>query len=45
MNTPQETYLNQMEYFLDLIKNGDRAENTVNEAYNVLKICLENERS
>ena len=45
MNTPQETYLNQMEYFLDLIKNGDRAENTVNEAYNVLKICLKNERS
>lgn len=44
-NTPQDTYLGQMEYFLNLIKNGGMAENTVTEAYNVLKICLGNERS
>lgn len=40
-NTPIDTYRSQMEYFLQLMKNGEKAENSVTEAYDVLKICLE----
>lgn len=43
-NNPLDTYTSQMSYFLDLIKNGEKAENSINEAYEVLKICLKNER-
>lgn len=43
-NTPLDTYRSQMAYFLDLLHNGKNAENSINEAYEVLKICLENER-
>ena len=39
-NTPLDTYKSQMAYFLDLIHEGKRAENSINEAYEVLKICL-----
>lgn len=45
MNKPLDTYKSQMAYFLDLILKGKKAENSINEAYEVLKICLENERS
>lgn len=44
-NKPLDTYKSQMSYFLDLIKNGEKAENSINEAYEVLKICLQNEGS
>lgn len=44
-NSPLDTYRDQMAYFLSLIRSGEKAENNVEEAYNVLKICLENERS
>lgn len=45
LNTPLDTYKSQMAYFLDLIHNGNNAENSINEAYEVLKICLKNEGS
>lgn len=43
-NTTLDTYEAQMAYFINLIMNGEKAENDIEEAYNVLKICLENER-
>lgn len=43
-NTTLDTYEAQMAYFINLILNREKAENDIEEAYNVLKICLENER-
>lgn len=40
-----DTYLPQMEYFMNLVRRGDKAENGIAEAYDILKICLGNERS
>ena len=36
-----DTYLAQMQYFLSALDTGDWGFNTVADAYNVLKICLE----
>jgi predicted dehydrogenase len=38
--TVAETYLDQMNYFIDTIQNGDSSFNSINDSYNVLKICL-----
>lgn len=39
--TVMDTFKDQMEYFLALIKAGEtRSFNAINDAYNVLKICL-----
>lgn len=39
-----DTYLDQMQYFMELIKAGTaHSENPIREAYEVLKICLEDE--
>jgi predicted dehydrogenase len=35
-----DTYFSQMQYFLSIINNGEKTFNTVNDAYEVLKICL-----
>lgn len=35
-----DTYLIQMRYFMDLVINKERSFNTINDAYNVLKIAL-----
>ncbi|OFY38950.1 MAG: oxidoreductase [Bacteroidetes bacterium GWF2_40_14] len=35
------TYLDQMKYFIGCIQNKNKSINTVNDAYNVLKICLD----
>lgn len=43
-NTPLETYKAQMGYFLRLLREGKKAENDMESAYDVLKICLRNER-
>ncbi len=45
INSPLETYEAQLKYFLGLLQNKELAENNVEEAYNVLKICLKYERS
>ncbi len=36
-----DTYHIQMEYFIDCIQNKKESMNTVNDAFNVLKICLD----
>lgn len=36
-----DTYLIQMKYFIDCIMNNEKSMNTINDAYNVLKICLD----
>jgi predicted dehydrogenase len=36
-----DTYQIQMEYFMDCIKKQKGSMNTINDAYNVLKICLD----
>ena len=36
-----DTYYDQMYNFLSMLKSGDFNFNTVEDAYNVLKICLE----
>lgn len=42
--TIQDTYLKQMGYFLQLVKNKEsKSCNTIVDAFNVLKICLEND--
>jgi predicted dehydrogenase len=39
-----DTYTDQLSYFIQLLKNGNkRSFNSINDAYNVLKICLEND--
>lgn len=38
------TYTTQMQHFLTLLSNGKKAENDIEEAYNVLKISLSYER-
>ena len=38
-----DTYLTQMKYFVDCVKNQQTTMNTVTDAHNVLKICLEND--
>lgn len=43
-NSPIETYKTQLEYFINSITNGDKPENDVNTAYDILKICLSYER-
>ncbi|PKP23302.1 MAG: gfo/Idh/MocA family oxidoreductase [Bacteroidetes bacterium HGW-Bacteroidetes-21] len=40
-NIIADTYHAQMQYFIDCIKNNKESMNTVNDAYNVLKICFE----
>lgn len=35
-----DTYVSQMKYFLDIVKNNKVSMNSVSDAYNVLKICL-----
>ena len=38
----KDTYKNQMDYFIDLVRNkNSQSENTVYDALNVLRICLE----
>lgn len=38
------TYLGQMKYFMDLVQRGEIVSmNSIEQAYDVLKICLENE--
>lgn len=40
----EQTYISQMQYFMGLVKDGSaRSENPIREAYEVLKICLEDE--
>jgi predicted dehydrogenase len=39
-NRISDTYLTQMKYFVNCIKNKQTTMNTVADAYNVLKICL-----
>lgn len=36
-----DTYYNQMCHFIAMLKSGDFGFNTIEDAYNVLKICLE----
>lgn len=43
-NSPAATYADQMAYFLRLIRDGDKAENDIGAAYDVLKICMKYER-
>ncbi len=43
-NIPMETYKAQLEYFLRLLAKGEKAENDVEKAYEVLKICMKYER-
>jgi predicted dehydrogenase len=38
-----QTYQDQMKYFIDCINNGESPMNSVEEALDVLKICLNNE--
>jgi len=38
-----DTYLSQMQYFIGCVRNKEKTMNTVNDAYNVLKICLKND--
>ena len=38
--TVADTYLLQMQYFIQLVQGGQPSFNTVDDAYNVLKICL-----
>lgn len=35
-----DTYIDQMKYFIDCATKGSKSDNTITEAYNVLKICL-----
>lgn len=39
------TYKSQMEYFINLVETGDKSENDIAMAYDVLKICMNHERS
>ncbi len=42
--TIQDTYTAQMDYFVGLVRNREsRSFNTIEDAYNVLKICLAND--
>lgn len=43
-NSPATTYADQMDYFIRLIRSGERAENDIASAYDVLKICMKYER-
>lgn len=43
-NAPIETYKAQLEYFLRLLAKQELAENDVEKAYEVLKICMKYER-
>lgn len=43
-NDVGSTYETQMRYFIDIIKNGRHADNDIKTAYDVLKICIDNER-
>ena len=36
-----DTYTIQMKYFINCIMNKEKSMNTINDAYNVLKICLD----
>jgi len=38
-----DTYLSQIQYFIGCVRNKEKTMNTVNDAYNVLKICLKND--
>ena len=38
--TNTETYSDQMNYFVDIVKNGKPSFNSIEDSYNVLKICL-----
>lgn len=38
-----DTYLSQMQYFIGCLHNQQITMNTIDDAYNVLKICLEND--
>jgi predicted dehydrogenase len=38
--TIAETYLDQMNYFIDTIQQGNQSFNSIQDSYNVLKICL-----
>lgn len=39
-----DTYTEQLSYFIQLVKNQEKVSfNTINDAYNVLKICLAND--
>lgn len=44
-NAPADTYYAQMRYFVELVKTGRKAENDMAAAYEVLKICIGDERS
>lgn len=39
----KDTYRTQIEYFMNCLKNNTQTMNTVNDAFNVLEICLEND--
>lgn len=39
----KDTYVTQIEYFMNCLKNKTQTMNTVNDAFNVLEICLEND--
>lgn len=42
-NSIKDTYRTQIEYFINCLKNQTQTMNTVNDAFNVLEICLEND--
>ena len=38
--TINETYIDQMNYFIEIIKSKKSSFNSIQDSYNVLKICL-----
>lgn len=42
-NKMQDTYISQMKYFIQCLNKKTQTMNTINNAYDVLKICLEND--
>lgn len=43
-NTIRDTYLTQLQYFIDTVIKDGHAENDIRTAYNTLKVCLNYER-
>ncbi len=43
-DTIADPYLPQMGYFMDLVRRGVKAENSIGAACDILKVCLGNDR-
>jgi hypothetical protein len=39
-----ETYINQLKYFINCLKNNETPMNSFSESIEILKICLNNEK-